>query len=203
MARLCERKPHLLPRVSANEHSAPPFRASAPDFAASAPLRPPLRRTHTKMEALNLSLLTDQTAPRGLIPPTAAGSSTVVAAATAELVVDAPQQAVLPNSKRKRLGQHVVAAPPAVAAPPVPAPTKRVKRPANKPPAQKKLALKKPAAKKPVTAKMASLTALTAAMAKASSASAAAHKVVDESPAVDVAPESYIDMPNEASVDID
>jgi hypothetical protein len=40
-------------------------------------------------------------------------------------------------------------------------------------------------------------------MAKAPSVSAVAHKVVDESPAVDVAPESYIDMLNEASVDID
>jgi hypothetical protein len=49
---------------------------------------------------------------------------------------------------------------------------------------------------------MASLTALMAAMAKAPPASAAARKVVDESPAVDVAPESYVDMLNEASIDI-
>jgi hypothetical protein len=40
-------------------------------------------------------------------------------------------------------------------------------------------------------------------MVKAPSASAAARKVVDESPAFDVTPESYVDMVNEASVDID
>jgi hypothetical protein len=110
-------------------------------------------------------------------------------------VVDASQQDVLPNSKRKQLGQHVIAAPPA--------PTKRVKRPSNKPSVQKKSAPKKPAAKKPAATKMASLTTLTAAMAKASSASAVAHKVVDKSPPVDVAPDSYVDMLNDASVDID
>jgi hypothetical protein len=40
-------------------------------------------------------------------------------------------------------------------------------------------------------------------MAKAPSASAAARKVVDGSPAVDVTLESYVDTLNEASVDID
>jgi hypothetical protein len=40
-------------------------------------------------------------------------------------------------------------------------------------------------------------------MAKAPSVSAVAHKVVDESPAVDVALESYADILNEASVNID
>jgi hypothetical protein len=50
---------------------------------------------------------------------------------------------------------------------------------------------------------MASLTTLMAAMAKALPESAAARKVVDESPTVDVAPESCIDMLNYASVDID
>jgi hypothetical protein len=117
-------------------------------------------------------------------------------------VVDTPQQAVLPNNKRKRLGQHVLDAAPVDAAPP--APTKRVKRPANKPPPQKKSAPKKPAAKKLAAAKMMSLIALMAAMAKApSTSSAVAHKVVKEIPVVDSAPESYVDMLNEASVDID
>jgi hypothetical protein len=75
--------------------------------------------------------------------------------------------------------------------------------PANKLPTQKKPAPKKSAPKKPAAAKMASLIALTAAMAKAPSASAVTHKVVDKSPVVDVASESYIDMINQASIDID
>jgi hypothetical protein len=147
------------------------------------------------MEALNLPLLVEQAAPRGSIPPTANGSCSGATATTEVLVVDTPQQVVLPNNKRKRLEQHFVATPQA--------PTKRVKRPTNKPPAQKKPTPKKPTVKKPAAAKMASLTALMAAMAKALSASAVAHKVVDETPAVDVAPESYADMLNEMFVDID
>jgi hypothetical protein len=81
-----------------------------------------------------------------------------------------------------------------------------VKRPSSKvsapTPAQKKAAPKK-AAKKPHAAKMASLTASTAAMVKAPPESADVRKVVDESSAVDVAPESSVDMLNDATVDID
>ncbi|KAM0871844.1 hypothetical protein ACQ4PT_039083 [Festuca glaucescens] len=148
------------------------------------------------MDAINPPLLPGETAPRGPAPTTASGSSAAVAAATEGLMVDAPPAAATVG-KRKRLGQHVVPAPPAAAAPPAPAapptPAKRAKWPVNKAPApaQKKAAPKK-AAKKPAAAKMASLTALTAAMAKAPPASAAACKVVDESPAVDVAPDSFL-----------
>jgi hypothetical protein len=72
-----------------------------------------------------------------------------------------------------------------------------VKRPGNKP------VPKNPAAKKPSAAKMASLTILTAAMAKAPSASTVAHKEVDKSPAVDVVLDLYVDMLNDAAINID
>jgi hypothetical protein len=49
---------------------------------------------------------------------------------------------------------------------------------------------------------MASLVAFTVAMVKAPPDSADARKVVDESLAEDVAPESYVDMLNDASLDI-
>ncbi|KAM0856310.1 hypothetical protein ACQ4PT_049211 [Festuca glaucescens] len=154
------------------------------------------------MDAINPPLLPGQTAPCGPAPPTASGSSAAAAATTEGLVVDAPPAAAA-LGKRKRLGQHVVPAPPAAAAPPAPA--NRVKQPSSKvpapAPAQKKAAPKK-AAKMPAAAKMASLTALTAEMTKAPPESVHARKVVDESPAVDVALESYVDMLNEASIDI-
>jgi hypothetical protein len=50
---------------------------------------------------------------------------------------------------------------------------------------------------------MASLIALTASLVPTSTEPADARKVVDESPAVDDAPESYVDMLNDAAVDID
>jgi hypothetical protein len=78
-----------------------------------------------------------------------------------------------------------------------------VKRPSSKvpAPAQKKAAPKK-AAKKPAVAKMASLTAFMSVMTKAPLESVVARKVLDKNPAVDVIPELYADMLNEASVDI-
>jgi hypothetical protein len=65
------------------------------------------------------------------------------------------------------------------------------------------MAPRKPAAKKPAAAKMASLIDFMATMAAAPSASAFAHKVLDKSPAHDVAPDSYIGMLNDTSVDND
>jgi hypothetical protein len=127
------------------------------------------------MDDINPPLLPGQTVPRGLAPPTAAGSSTAAAAATEGLVVDVPPVGAAALGKRKRLGQHVVSVPPVTAALPAPAapaaPAKRAKRPGNKAstPALKKATPKK-AVKKPAATKMASLTALTAAMAKASDA---------------------------------
>jgi hypothetical protein len=76
-----------------------------------------------------------------------------------------------------------------------------VNGPSSKAPTQKAAAPNK-AAKKLAASKMVWPTALTAAMAKVPPESADAREVVDESPTIDVAPESYVDMLNDASVDI-
>jgi hypothetical protein len=78
-----------------------------------------------------------------------------------------------------------------------------MKKPGNKLPAQKKPASRMSGAKKPSAAKMASLTTLRVAMAKAPPASAFTHKVLEKSPAIDVAQEPYVDMLNNAPIDID
>nr|XP_051229208.1 uncharacterized protein LOC127347015 [Lolium perenne] len=109
-----------------------------------------------------------------------------------------------------RLGRHIIPAPPAASALPAavsPAiPVKWVKRPSSKvaaaAPTPKKPAPKK-AAKKLPAAKMASLTALTTSLVPTPMEPADARKVVNESPAVDDSPESYIDMLNDVAVDID
>nr|XP_051212227.1 uncharacterized protein LOC127329836 [Lolium perenne] len=154
------------------------------------------------------TLRRSRTRPRGPAAVTAYGSSAAAEATKGAVVVAPPVAAAA--GKRKWLGQHVIPAPPAgPALPAVVAPvvsSKRVKRPSSKvaaaAPVPKKAAPKK-AAKKPPAAKMASLTALTTVLVPTTTEPAHARKVVDESPAVDDAPKSYVDMLNDAAVEID
>jgi hypothetical protein len=109
--RLPEREPHPQPALARRKFQLLSF-----------PLRPhhPPRQACTMMEAPNQPVIADQDAPRGSTPPTAPGSRAATTATDKELVVDGTQEAILPNVKRNRLGQQVVAA--GVAAP---VPTKR------------------------------------------------------------------------------
>jgi hypothetical protein len=120
-----------------------------------------MRRARTEMEAPNPPLVANHSTSRGSTLPTVSGSRAAATVAAKELVVD---EALVPNGKRERLGQHVIMT---GAATPVPvaivsaAPTKRLKKLDNN--LQKKTTPKKTGAKKP-SAKMVSLTSLMASI---------------------------------------